>query len=98
MFAFYDDDLPVSINNHVDLFSHFKTQYANYLSYGMGWMMDKELHFSLPHTQIFSEISINIFCLVVLFKQQFSLFKPHNTYTHTNFSHTCIFTTLKQCY
>ena len=36
MFAFYDDDLPVSINNHVDLFSHFKTQYANYLSYWDG--------------------------------------------------------------
>ena len=36
--------------------------------------------------------------LVVLFKQQFSLFKQHNTYFHNIFLSTHISITLKQCY
>ena len=37
-------------------------------------------------------------CLVVLFKQQFLLFKQHNIYFYNTFLPTCIFTTLKQHY
>ena len=49
MFAFYDDYLPVSINNHVFI-----------LWDGMGWMMDEDLYFSLPQTQRGSKISVYI--------------------------------------
>ena len=37
-------------------------------------------------------------CLLVLFKQQFSLFKQHNTYFHNTFSPTCISTIFKKHY
>ena len=35
-------------------------------------------------------------CLLVLFKQQFSLFKQYNVYFHNTFLPTRIFTTFKQ--